>query len=87
MYVTESHTSLWWRTDACRYHHFFLGSQLPFGGLPRIANDQRHPAGINTLFFDGHAQTMDLHQIDVAYPNPLDLRLKHCTVMYDGWQP
>jgi prepilin-type processing-associated H-X9-DG protein/prepilin-type N-terminal cleavage/methylation domain-containing protein len=85
IYVTESHTSLWWRQEACRYHHFFLGSQLPFAGLPRIANDQRHPSGINASFFDGHVRTMDLHEMDPAYPNPLDQRLKWFTVMPDWW--
>jgi prepilin-type processing-associated H-X9-DG protein len=85
IYVTESHTSLWWRNYACRYHHIFLGSQLPFAGLPRIANDQRHPAGIDALFFDGHVRTMDLHEMDVGYPNPLSQRLKWFTVMPDGY--
>ncbi len=87
IYVTESHTSLTWKDDGPRYHHVFLASQLPFAAMPRIANDQRHPGGINALFFDGHAQTMDLHQMDVAYPNTLDKRLKYFTLMYEGWQP
>ena len=87
VYVTESHTSLTWNGTGPRYHHFYLASQLPFSGLPRIANDQRHPGGINALFFDGHVETMDLHQIDVAYPNTLDKRLKYFTVLYEGWEP
>ena len=85
IYVTEVHTSVPWKGHGPRYHHFFLASQLPFGGHPRIANDQRHPAGICALFFDGHAQTMEFHNLDVGYPNPLDKRLKYFTIMPDGY--
>jgi len=89
IYLTEAHVSLPWgpRRWGLRFHTVFLTSQLPFGGLPRIANDQRHPAGLNTVFFDGHGKTMAHHDIDVAYPNTIDKRLKWFTVMPDGWQP
>jgi len=87
IYVTEAHTSLPWKGGGPRYHHFFLGQQLPFGGFPRIANDQRHPGGINALFFGGNARTLDLHQMDPAWPKPLDQRLRWFTVMPDDYQP
>lgn len=87
VYVTEGHTSLPWKGDGPRLHHFFLAQQLPFAYFPRIANDQRHLGGINALFFDGHVDTMDLHQLDPAYPNPYDHRLKWFTIMPDDYQP
>jgi prepilin-type N-terminal cleavage/methylation domain-containing protein/prepilin-type processing-associated H-X9-DG protein len=86
-YVTESHVSLPWFREACRFHHVFLLSQLPFGGHPRIANDQRHPNGIDVSFFDGHVRNMDLHEIDLGWPNTLDKRLRWFTAMPDWWSP
>ncbi len=74
VYITEAHVSLQW--DDYRFHHFFLASQLPFAGRPRIANDQRHPGGLNCLFFDGHAKTLPLKSIDPGWPNSLGLRLR-----------
>ncbi len=79
IYVTEAHSSLPWYDY--RFHHFFLGSQLPFGAFPRIATDQRHPGGLNALFFDGHAETMPLDVIDPGWPEPLDVRLRWFTVV------
>lgn len=87
IYVTEGHISLWWKHAGTLFHHFFLGVQLPFSGTPRIANDQRHPGGLNALFFDGHARVMDLHEMDPAWPNPLDKRLRWFTVMPDDYEP
>jgi prepilin-type processing-associated H-X9-DG protein/prepilin-type N-terminal cleavage/methylation domain-containing protein len=87
IYVTEAHTSLTWTREGPRFHHVFLASQLPFGGRPRMANDQRHPGGINALFFDGHAENMDLHYMDPGWPNPLDRRLRWFTIMPDDYQP
>jgi prepilin-type N-terminal cleavage/methylation domain-containing protein/prepilin-type processing-associated H-X9-DG protein len=85
IYVTEGHKSLPYHGSwsGTLFHHFFLGIHLPFAGTPRIADDQRHPAGIDALFFDGHAATLDLHQVDPAWPNPLAIRLKWFTVMPD----
>jgi prepilin-type N-terminal cleavage/methylation domain-containing protein/prepilin-type processing-associated H-X9-DG protein len=85
IYVTEAHTTLPTRANSTLFHHFFVGEHLPFAGRPRIANDQRHPGGINALYFDGHAETMELHQVDVAYPEPLDKRLRWFTVIPLGW--
>jgi prepilin-type N-terminal cleavage/methylation domain-containing protein/prepilin-type processing-associated H-X9-DG protein len=88
IYLTEAHVYLTWTysRDATRYHTFFLTSQLPFGGRPRIANDQRHPGGLNALFFDGHGATMDLHEMDRGWPNGLETRLKWFTVMPDDYE-
>jgi prepilin-type processing-associated H-X9-DG protein len=86
-YVTEGHISLPYKQEACRFHHTFLTSQLPFGRRNRIANDQRHPGGINVSFFDGHVRTMSLHELDVGWPNEIDERLRWFTVMHDGWTP
>ncbi len=73
IYVAEAHVSLRWNDFA--FHHFFLTSQLPFGRFPRIASDQRHPGGLNVMFFDGHAVTLPLKTIDPGWPNSLGLRL------------
>ncbi|MBI5864376.1 MAG: prepilin-type N-terminal cleavage/methylation domain-containing protein [Planctomycetes bacterium] len=76
IFVTEAHASL----DSLRFFHFFLTSQLPLAFHPRIANDQRHPGGIDALFFDGHAATMRHTNMDAGYPNSLGMRLKWFTV-------
>lgn len=54
----------------------FLASHLPLAGAPRIANDQRHPAGINSLFFDGHVRTTRISKLDPGYPNSVGVRLR-----------
>ena len=59
-----------------RFHAFFIGAHLPFAGNPRIGNDRRHPGGMNALFFDGHAETMSLNQMDPGWPNALSIRLQ-----------
>ena len=51
-----------------RFHHVFLPEQLPFAGAPRVAADQRHPDGINGMFFDGHARTFELQEVDPGWP-------------------
>jgi prepilin-type N-terminal cleavage/methylation domain-containing protein/prepilin-type processing-associated H-X9-DG protein len=60
-----------------RYHHIFLASMLPYAGEPRVALDQRHPGGINSMFFDGHAETLGPAQIDPGFPNSMALRLRY----------
>lgn len=84
IFVTEAHTGLRW--DDFTFHHFFLASQLPFGAYPRIASDQRHPGGINALFFDFHARTLPLRTIDPGWPTPLGMRLSLFTVMPEGYE-
>ncbi|MCP5110322.1 MAG: hypothetical protein GY953_05760, partial [bacterium] len=57
IYTIEGHHSL--LTNNLRFHDLFFTSQLPFGAYPRVANDKRHPGGINAMFFDGHARTLN----------------------------
>lgn len=53
------------------FHDIWRGSHLPRGTQPRIANDQRHPAGINMVFYDGHVETRrpeSLVETDFYFP-------------------
>ena len=63
-----------------RFQHFFLASHLPLAGNPRIGFDKgshtRHPGGINNMFFDGHAETLDLSKMDPGFPNSMAIRLQ-----------
>lgn len=88
IYVTEARCDLPTKASGgdpgLLFHHFFAGAHLPFASEPRMAIDERHPAGINALFFDGHVSVMDLHQIDCAYDGSGDFanytkRLRHFT--------
>ena len=85
IYVTEVDKSIEWSHTAqgLRYYAFFRTSHLPFAGLPRIGEDNRHNNSFNCMFFDGHVQTMDLHKIDPGYPANFDERLKWFTIMPD----
>ena len=78
IYVTGSAARLResFPTSHLRFYAFFVGSQLPFAGAPRMMNDRRHPGGGNALFFDGHADTMSLNQMDPGWPNALSIRLQ-----------
>jgi len=89
IHVTEAHASLAkrlpsgqydWQQNGLRFYHFFYPSQIPFGIFPRIANDLRHPVGINSLFYDGHAAVLRLQTLDAGWPNRYGLRLKYLTV-------
>jgi prepilin-type processing-associated H-X9-DG protein len=84
VHITEAHVTL--PIHDLRWHDAFFASQLPFGAHPRIANDQRHPGGINALFFDSHAETMKLTTMDPGWPEPLHERLRYFTVMPPGYQ-
>jgi len=73
VYLTEAHAAMPVRDLGI--HDVFALSQLPFGHKPRTANDQRHPGGINALFFDGHASVVPFDQMDPGWPNPVVVRL------------
>ncbi len=89
IYITEVDKSVPWTPEryGLRFYSIFRCSQLPFGGRPRIGEDQRHPAGLNAMFFDGHVETLDHHKMDPGYPTPLDRRLSYFTIMEEGWTP
>jgi prepilin-type N-terminal cleavage/methylation domain-containing protein/prepilin-type processing-associated H-X9-DG protein len=57
-------------------HDLFQLSHLPFSTQPRIANDPRHPGGINALYFDGHAKTMPYPMMDSGWPHERSDRLR-----------
>lgn len=59
------------------FHDFFMPRHIPFGSSPRISNDNRHPGGVNALFFDGHATTLSFSQIDPGWPLLDEVRLRH----------
>ncbi len=63
-------------TNELRYHDLFFTSQLPLAPVPRIANDKRHPGGINSLFFDGHAATMSIRKLDAGWPENIGVRMR-----------
>ena len=74
IYLAEAHARM--PTDTVWLHDLFSPRQLPFGSLPRIANDARHPGGINVLFFDTHVERMPNRKIDPGSPRPLAERLR-----------
>ena len=77
IYLTEAHAKL--PTNSGQYHDLFYSSQLPLASYPRIANDKRHPSGINALFFDTHVERMPLEHMDVGWPSPRVDRLRWFT--------
>lgn len=85
IYVTEANNVLPTKniggaTDkGIHFHHFFLGKHLPRAGESRIASDEKHPAGLNCLFFDGHTRVLSLDEMDPGYGNPYRFRLQYIT--------
>ncbi len=75
VYLIEAHGSL--PPDDLTFHDTFFGSQLPLGAFPRMANDGRHPGGVNALFFDGHVSNMRVEKLDSGWPTTLAERLKY----------
>lgn len=82
IYVTEGHASL--PTSSYIWHNLFFTSQLPRGRHPRVASERRHPGGLNSLFFDGHAETMTHSRMDSGYGTTLGMRLRWFTTMPPG---
>jgi len=86
IYITEAHKALWEKDEEFdhdpRFNTFFMAAHLPFAGAPRIANDQRHPGGLDCLFFDGHVQTLALDTLDIGWPNPVELRIRWVSTPY-----
>ena len=80
-YITEAHQSL--RGRRHQQHDLFFTSQLPFGAFPRSGDDGRHPGGINTLFFDGHVDTLGHTALDSGWPDSLGQRLRWFTTVPD----
>lgn len=87
VYVTEAHekmplpASTFWGslTD------LFLPDHMPLAGVPRVANDLRHPGGTTALFFDNHAVARPVKWFDPGPGNKLQDRLRRFT--YDPNEP
>ena len=47
----------------------FMPNQISLGSVPRVANDKRHPRGIASVFFDGHANVLPLNRMDPGHPS------------------
>ena len=73
IFITEGHVAL--PRNELRYHDLFFTSHLPFAAWPRVGNDRRHPGGVNSLFFDGHAATMSHKKMDSGFGRSIGLRL------------
>jgi len=68
IYLSEAHRSLpsssdfdGWNSSLFgpyryAFHDVWTIGHLPRGKIPRVANDMRHPAGINSVFFDTHVE-------------------------------
>lgn len=81
IFMTESSHNLYRACTSIWFDHIFLTAHLPFAGIARVAIDQRHPGGLNNLFFDGHVKVLSLSSIDSGYPNPVGQRLRWFTVV------
>ena len=68
-------------TDSVGLSDCFFATQLPLGSFPRMASDQRHPGGLNALFFDTHVERMAIKEMDAGWPNPIELRLRYFTTV------
>ncbi|HWL94391.1 MAG TPA: prepilin-type N-terminal cleavage/methylation domain-containing protein [Phycisphaerae bacterium] len=79
IYVTEGHAKL--PTDELYLRDLFFAAHLPFATAPRIANDKRHPSGLNALFVDGHVEQMRSRRLDPGYPQLAAERLRYFTVV------
>jgi len=78
IFVAEAHQDMPFRINNNwgTLFDLFIPRHLTFASEPRVANDQRHPGGVNNLFFDGHVQTLSLQRMDVGWPHPVWDRLR-----------
>lgn len=53
IYLSEAHQNL---PPTMFMHDVSRGSHLPRGAYPRVANDMRHPGGINSMYLDMHIE-------------------------------
>jgi prepilin-type N-terminal cleavage/methylation domain-containing protein/prepilin-type processing-associated H-X9-DG protein len=69
IYITEAHQEMpTGRRQWGTFLDLFIARHMPLAVEPRVANDQRHPAGLNALFFDSHVQTMSIFRMDPGWP-------------------
>jgi len=78
IYLTEAHAAM--PTDTVQLHDLFYSSQLPRASFPRVANDMRHPGGVNALFFDTHVERIPLSTLDAGQLRPRAIRLRWFTI-------
>jgi len=62
------------------WYDVFIPRHLPFAAEPRVSNDGRHPGGVNSVFFDGHATVMRTTRLDPGYPYSIAERVRWFTV-------
>ena len=76
IYITEAHQTFphgprqW-----AQWSDVFTPEHLPFAIEPRVNNDQRHPVGANSLFFDGHVERLPHRALDPGWPAPVEERV------------
>jgi len=79
IYLTEGNGNL--PDNILELHDVFFPSQLPFGSLPRVASDRRHPWGIHMLFYDMHVDRVKPEVMDSGPQAPIGERLRFFTTV------
>lgn len=72
-------------TVGIRFYSVFLAYQLNHGGFPRVAEDWRHPGGLNALFFDGRVKPLPPIEMDPGCEVPLHNRIGLFSRPHDDW--